>query len=203
LILIPLAVIVWMLSGFAQFLWSIQELLPESLRSSLLIEHEIWALAVRALLTMVIGLALAVLVSLLGWASQQYFGQKLLEWIAEVIQRIPVVRSVYSALDQMMRAFGSGGGQQFSRVVYLEYPRQGTWTLAFVTGSTRGGPSNESCLNVFVPTTPNPTGGFFLIVPENQVREAKMGVEDAFRTILSLGVAQAPAPEKFIERRHD
>ena len=196
LILIPMAVIVWMLSGFAQFLWSLQELLPTGLREGILGEDHPWSFPLRFIITGALAVSLAFLISLLGWISQQYLGQKLLELVSDVIQRIPVVRSVYSALDQMLRAFGSGGGQQFSRVVYLEYPRQGLWTLGFVTGNARVQQIPEGCLNVFVPTTPNPTGGFYLIVPENQVRDAKMGVEDAFRTILSLGVAQPTGIKK-------
>jgi uncharacterized membrane protein len=190
LILIPLVVIIWMLSGFVQFLWSLQEFLPSEVHQSLLSEEHPWSLALKLALTAAIALGLTFLISILGWVSQLYLGRKLLELLSEIIQRIPVVRSVYSALDQMLRAFGSGGGQQFNRVVYLEYPRPGVWTLGFVTGNARSAQIPDGCLNVFVPTTPNPTGGFYLIVPENQVRDAKMGVEDAFRTILSLGVAQ-------------
>jgi uncharacterized membrane protein len=196
LILIPLAVILWMLSGFAQFLWSLQELLPSALRDGLLSEEHSFSMVLKLAITAALAIGLAFLISLLGWISQQYLGQKLLELLSDVIQRIPVVRSVYSALDQMLRAFGSGGGQQFNRVVYLEYPRQGIWTLGFVTGNARGAQLPEGCLNIFVPTTPNPTGGFYLIVPESQVRDARMGVEDAFRTILSLGVAQPVNSEK-------
>ena len=196
LILIPLGVILWMLSGFMRFLWSLQELLPYSLREGVLGQGHPLAFVLKFALTAILAVALAFIVSLLGWVSQQYLGQKLLEAVSDVIQRIPVVRSVYGALDQMLRAFGSGGGQQFNRVVYLEYPRQGVWTLGFVTGSARAAQIPEGCLNVFVPTTPNPTGGFYLIVPESQVRDAKMGVEDAFRTILSLGVAQPQSAEK-------
>ncbi|NDD90927.1 DUF502 domain-containing protein [bacterium] len=195
LILIPIAVIVWMLSRFALFLWSLQELLPEVVRQGLLSEEHAWAVIVKVALTLTLALGLAFLISLLGWVSQQYLGRKLLELVSDIIQRIPVVRSVYSALDQMLRAFGSEGGQQFNRVVYLEYPRPGIWTLGFVTGNAKVSSLPEGCLNVFVPTTPNPTGGFYLIVPENQVRDARMGVEDAFRTILSLGVAQ-PSPKE-------
>jgi len=193
LILIPLAVIVWMISGFARFLWSLQQILPEGVRDAFLSPHHPWALLFQFAFTFGIALSLAFLISLLGWVSQLYLGQKLLELIADVIQRIPVVRSVYSALDQMIKAFGSGGGQQFSRVVYLEYPRAGVWTLGFVTGSLKSDALPAGYLNVFVPTTPNPTGGFYLLVHESEVKDARMGVEDAFRTILSLGVA-GPQP---------
>ena len=194
LILTPLAVIVWILLGIAQFLWSLQELLPHALRDNLLSDQHLWNTGLKLCLTIGITLALTFLISVLGWISKLYLGQKLLELLADVIQQIPVVRSVYSALDQMLRAFGSGGGKQFNRVVYLEYPRKGIWTLGFVTGSHRNESLPQKMLNVFVPTTPNPTGGFYLIVPENEVVDAQMGVENAFRTILSLGVAHPQLP---------
>jgi uncharacterized membrane protein len=101
-----------------------------------------------------------------------------------------VIRGVYSALDQLLRTLANGGGQQFNRVVYIEYPRKGLLAIAFVTGPARGPAVPPGHLNVYVPTTPNPTSGFHLIVPENEVRESLLKVEDAFKTILSLGLAQ-------------
>jgi uncharacterized membrane protein len=196
LILIPLMVTGWMIGAFVRFLCGFQEWLPSSWREAMSESPQILTLLIEVGFSIAIAVVLAMGISFLGWISQQYLGKKLLEWVSELIQRIPVLRSVYSALDQMLKALGSGGGQQFSRVVYLEYPRQGLWTLGFVTGSVRNKALPDGMLNVFVPTTPNPTGGFYLLVPESQVRDSGMGVEDAFRTILSLGVAQEKAPEK-------
>ncbi len=101
-----------------------------------------------------------------------------------------MVRSVYSALDQLLRTLAAGGGKQFNRVVYVEYPRKGIWALAFVTGPAREKHIPEGHLNIYIPTTPNPTSGFHLIVSEADVRESGMTVEHAFKTILSLGIAQ-------------
>jgi uncharacterized membrane protein len=193
LVFIPLWVTGWMIFGVAKFLWSFKNWLPSSWQETMAQAPQALVLPLEAAFAIGVALGFALLISMLGWISQRYLGRKLLELLAEVIQRIPVLRSVYSALDQMLRAFGSGGGKQFSRVVYLEYPRQGIWTLGFVTGSARVKSLPEGLLNVFVPTTPNPTGGFYLLVPESQVRESPMGVEDAFRTILSLGVAGNPS----------
>ena len=88
----------------------------------------------------------------------------------------------------------AGDKKQFSRVVYVEYPRKGSWALAFVTGSARN-PTGISgdFLNVYVPTTPNPTSGFHLVVSESEVRDSHLSVEEAFSTILSLGIAQPDA----------
>ncbi len=195
LILIPLVVTGWMIMGMIRFLWGFQEWLPSTWHDFMSESPQALTLVLEVAVTLVIALLLALGISFLGWISQQYLGKKLLESISELIQRIPVLRSVYSALDQMLKALGSGGGQQFNRVVYVEYPRAGMWTLGFVTGSTRNKAFPEGMLNIFVPTTPNPTGGFYLMVPESQVRESGMGVEDAFRTILSLGVAQGSQAE--------
>jgi uncharacterized membrane protein len=161
----------------------VQQLLPESLRP----ENS----AMSLVITIGMALMLAILVSLLGWISKQYIGKKTLLGIEYLIQRIPVIRSIYSALDQLLKTLAAGGGQQFSRVVYLEYPRKGIWALAFVTGPAHGPNVPPRHLNVYVPTTPNPTSGFHLIVPEDDVRDSHMKVEDAFKTILSLGIAQS------------
>ena len=126
----------------------------------------------------------------MGWASKQYLGKKTLYALEEAIERIPVIRSVYSALNQLLRGITAGGGQQFSRVVYVEYPRSGMWTLAFVTGTSQIPGDGAPALNLYVPTTPNPTSGFFLIVPEKEIRESHLSVEEAFKIILSLGIAQ-------------
>ena len=196
LVLIPLLVTGWMILGVAEFLWSFKKWLPDSWLEAMNQSPTALVLAVEVAFSVGVAIGLALLISFLGWISQRYLGRRILEGLAEMIQRIPVLRSVYSALDQMLRAFGSGGGKQFSRVVYLEYPRAGVWTLGFVTGAAKTKALPEGMLNVFVPTTPNPTGGFYLLVPESQVKESQMGVEDAFRTILSLGVADGKPAEK-------
>jgi uncharacterized membrane protein len=196
LVVIPLGVIAWIVTGALGILWGIQDLLPDEWRPENLLVDPGLALLLKLAFTFGVGLVLALGISLLGWVSKQYLGQKLLETIAEIIQRIPVVRSIYSALDQLLRALATGSGQQFNRVVYVEYPRKGMWTLAFVTGPARGPAAPPGHLNIFVPTTPNPTSGFHLLVPENEVRDSGMKVEEAFKTILSLGIAQPGTRER-------
>ncbi len=190
LVLIPLVVIGWILSAVLQQIWGLHQLLPEEWRP----ENVLTNPALVGLFNLVIALTACALlgmgISILGWVSKNYLGRKILDSISLIILRIPVIRSVYSALDQLLRALASGGGRQFSRVVYVEYPRKGSWALAFVTGPARGPNVMKNHLNVYVPTTPNPTSGFHLIVSESEVRESEMSVEQAFRTILSLGIAQ-------------
>jgi uncharacterized membrane protein len=197
LVLIPLGVIAWIVSVVFGYLWQLHLLLPEGWQPENFLNDSSLALLLKIIFTLVGAVLLALAISILGWISKQYLGQKFLDFIAEIIQRIPVLRSIYSALDQLLKTLAVGGGQQFNRVVYIEYPRKGLWTLAFVTGPARGpGVPNGPHLNVYVPTTPNPTSGFHLIVPENEVRESHLRVEEAFKTLLSLGIAQGPGSPK-------
>jgi uncharacterized membrane protein len=176
--------------GMLRVLWGFQEFLPEEWRPERLVQDPGLAVLFNAVFTVGVAFLVALGISFLGWVSKLYLGQKFLEGLAEVIQRIPVIRTVYSALDQLLRTIAAGGGQQFNRVVYVEYPRRDSWTIAFVTGTTRMPGQTETYLNLYVPTTPNPTSGFYLIIAERDVREAKMSVEEAFKRILSLGIAQ-------------
>lgn len=190
LTLIPLLVIAYILGSVVSFLWELHRFLPEEWQPGVLFSDPVVATLFNIGFTVAVALLLALGVSVLGWVSRQYLGRKVLEWIAEVIQHIPVIRSIYSALDQLLKTFASDGNQQFSRVVYIEYPRKGTWALAFVTSPARGLGDPGQFLNVYVPTTPNPTSGFHLIVAESEVRDSNLSVEEAFKTIISLGIAQ-------------
>ena len=189
LVVMPFAVITWILMGVLGALWSLHQVFPEELRPA---SGTTLGLLFNLGFTVALSLVLALSISIVGWTSKQFLGKRILEFLAEIISHIPVIRSIYGALDQLLQTMSSGGGQQFSRVVYVEYPRKGVWALAFVTAPARvpAVSVTEKFVNLYVPTTPNPTSGFHLIVPEAEVRESGMSVEDAFRTILSLGIAQ-------------
>ena len=156
LVVIPLAVITWMVGAVVGTLWRLLDLLPADLQPKHFFENPTTQEAVNALIILGAVLVLALGVSVLGWISRQFLGRKVLELIGAVIQRIPLLRSVYSTLDQLLRTMAPGGGQQFNRVVYIEYPRKGLWALAFVTSAARGPNVPPGHLNVYVPTTPNP-----------------------------------------------
>lgn len=189
LVLIPLGVIAWIFSWAFGVFAALLELLPDSLRPETFLADPTGIRFANVLIIFIFCVIAAMAVSLLGWASKNYFGRKVLEFVGEIIQRIPVIRSVYSALDQLLKTFTAGGGQQFNRVVYVEYPRKECWTLAFVTGPAKNAALPPHHLNLYVPTTPNPTSGFYLIVAESEVRDSHLSVEEAFKTILSLGIA--------------
>lgn len=190
MIVIPLGVIAWIVFTAAAAILGLREWIPQEFRPETWIENERIAETLNFLIGIVIFLVLALAISLIGWVSKQYLGKKVFTLIAELIQRIPVLRSVYSALDQLLRTIASGKGQQFSRVVYLEYPRKGSWAIAFVTAPAKGIALGDGYINVYVPTTPNPTSGFHLLVHESEVKDSNLKVEEAFRMILSLGIAQ-------------
>ncbi len=152
--------------------------------------------ALRTLLRFVIlfsvlGIGFAAL-SVVGFTSKFYLGKQVWKFIGDVASRIPVLGAIYGTLDQLIRTLSSSGSKQFSRVVYLEFPRKDVWVVGFVTGPIHLKGFSEGYLNVFVPAVPNPTSGFHLIVREAEVRDSGLRVDEAFKMILSLGVA-APA----------
>jgi uncharacterized membrane protein len=142
-------------------------------------------------LVIVIGILLAgiLLVSLVGLFSRLYFGQKVFEWLKEGMQKIPFFGAIYSSLEQLISAISSSGGKQFNRVVFIEYPRKEVWAVAFVTGNAKLKGIPQGYLSVYIPTVPNPTSGFHLMVKETEVVESGLKVDEAFKLILSLGVA--------------
>jgi uncharacterized membrane protein len=190
LVLIPFGVIAWILLTLFEAIWRLHGLLPQSWMPQEVAQDQPFFMLINIAFTVGVLATAAFAISVLGWSSKHFFGRKIIVFFGDIINHIPVIRSVYSALDQLLRTIAADGGQQFSRVVYVEYPRRGMWTLAFVTGPARAFTAPERHLNVYVPTTPNPTSGFFLIVPESEVRESHLKVEDAFKNILSLGIAQ-------------
>ncbi|MFQ5697940.1 MAG: DUF502 domain-containing protein [Myxococcota bacterium] len=134
-----------------------------------------------------------VLVLLAGSLTRSFVGRTALGTWERLVDRIPIARSLYAVLKQFMQAiFGDSAGRgQFRRVVLIEYPRRGIHSYAFVTGSVSSPEpgSSESLLKVFVPSTPNPTTGYFLLVPETEAIDTGLSVEEAFGVIISAGIA--------------
>ena len=121
-------------------------------------------------------------------------------WVRQwhwLFERIPVVRSIYSAVKQVSDTLFSGSGHAFSKALLIQYPRQGLWTLAFLTGQPGGEVARHlpgDCVSVYVPTTPNPTSGFFLMLPRADVIELTMTVDEALKYIISMGVVVPGGP---------
>jgi uncharacterized membrane protein len=126
------------------------------------------------------------------------FGQWWLRQWEKLMNRIPVVRSIYSSVKQVSDTLFSGSGQAFSKALLIQYPRQGAWTIGFLTGRPGGEVAtylDRDFISVYVPTTPNPTSGFFLMVPRADVVELKMSVDEALKYVISMGVVAPPMRE--------
>jgi uncharacterized membrane protein len=130
-----------------------------------------------------------------GLATRNFIGNQVVRAWELVLTRIPVVNSIYSSVKQVSDTLLSSSGNAFRKAVLVEYPRQGSWTIAFVTGVPGGDVANHlqaDYISLYVPTTPNPTSGFFLMVPREQTIELDMSVDEALKYIVSMGVV---APE--------
>ena len=132
-----------------------------------------------------------VIVFLTGIVAANIVGRKLFDLGEAIVDRIPLVRSIYSAVKQVMHSLFSNGGQSFRRVLMVQYPREGLWTLGFQTGVGVGEVQHRTdreVVTVFIPTTPNPTSGFVIMVPREEAIELDMSVEDGLKFVMSLGV---------------
>ncbi len=140
------------------------------------------------------GLGLIVLVLLLilsGVFVRNYLGKKLVFVWERVVEHIPIVNKIYTAVKQLVDTIAKGTNQEFQRVVLIEYPRQNLYALAYITGVAMGelqDKTHKQMLNVYVPTTPNPTSGFYLMVPEEDVIPLDMSVEESFKLLMSGGI---------------
>ena len=140
----------------------------------------------------------AVVIYVTGLFVTNIFGQWWLRQWSKVITRIPVVNSIYSSVKQVADTLFSGSGNAFSKALLVQYPHQGSWTIAFLTGAPGGQVARHlpsDCVSVYVPTTPNPTSGFFLMMPRANVVELDMTVDDALKYIISMGVVVPGGPD--------
>ena len=188
LIWIPLAITIWVLDLIVSTMDQSLLLLPPQYQPQVLLGYQIPGLGV--LLTLVVVFATGVLAS-------NILGQRLLQFWEYVVGRIPVVKTIYSGVKQVSDTLFAPGGQAFSKALLVQYPREGSWTIAFLTGRPGGDVANHlrgEYLSVYVPTTPNPTSGFFLMMPRSDVVELEMSVDDAIKYVISMGVVAPELP---------
>lgn len=141
-----------------------------------------------------IGIALIFFI-IVGWFATNFLGRLLIRISEYIVARVPVIRNLYGALKQIFETVMASQSSAFREVVMLEYPRKGTWAIGFVSGKTEGevqGAVKQDTINVFVPTTPNPTSGFLLFVPKKDVIYLKMSVEEAVKLVVSAGIITPP-----------
>ena len=188
LVWVPLGVTLLIVAFLVDLMDQTLRLLPESLQPDNILGFHIPGLG--AVLT-------AVIVFVTGMIVTNLFGMQLFNIGERILQRIPLVRSIYASVKQVTESMFSSG-KSFRKVVLVEYPRKGMWSLAFQTGTGAEevrDKTGRDVANVFIPTTPNPTSGFFLMVPREDVIELDMSVDDGLKMLLSVGVV-VPEPKK-------
>ncbi len=143
-----------------------------------------------------LGIIAAVLFFILvGWFAKNFLGRLTIRVSEYIVDRLPVVNAVYGAIKQIFETVMASKSDAFKDVVMFEYPRKGIWVMGFVTGNTKGevqSLTDTEVVNVFLPTTPNPTSGFLLFVPKKDLTYMKMGVEEAIKMIVSGGIVTPP-----------
>jgi uncharacterized membrane protein len=196
LVWLPLAVTIYVLQAvlgvldgvFGSLLTAAQAVLPSSAAESLERLRKVPGLGVAVML---LGLLLT------GMFATNMVGQWSLRQGHRLLNKIPIVKSIYSSVKQVSDTLFSSSGQAFGEAVLVQYPRAGAWTIAFVTGRPGGEVAahlGTDCVSVYVPTTPNPTSGFFLMVPRADVVTLAMSVDDALKYVISMGVVEPAVP---------
>jgi len=139
--------------------------------------------------------AVVVSLTLIGALTAGFAGRMLVRLYDAILERMPVLRGIYSAVKQIFETMLAQKANAFREVALIEYPRKGIWTLAFITGTPKGELGrcfDDEMVNVFVPTTPNPTSGFLLFLPRAEVRVLEMSVEDGIKMVVSTGILTPP-----------
>lgn len=188
LVLVPLAITLWVLGLIIGTMDQTLRLLPESWQPEQVLGFRLPGLG--AVLTLAF-------VFVVGLLTQNLIGQTLVNWWEKLLAHIPVVGPIYSSVKQVSDTLLSSSGNAFRKALLIEYPRKGSYTIGFLTGMPGGDVVNHlngDYVSVYVPTTPNPTSGFFLMVPRSEVVELDMTVDAALKYIVSMGVVAPIAP---------
>jgi uncharacterized membrane protein len=192
LIWVPLVITGWVLSTIVSALDQSLRLLPETIHPQALFGFAIPGTGAVLTLLMIL---------LTGLLATNFIGQKLVHWWEKLLARIPVVNSVYNSVKQVSDTLFSPNGNAFRKAVLVRYPHQNSWTIAFLTGQPGGDVVNHldgQYVSVYVPTTPNPTSGFFLMMPAKDVVDLDMTVDEALKYIISMGVVAPPPHPRVI-----
>ena len=187
LALVPLIITIWVLSTLINTMDQSLMLLPEAWHPKRLFGFNVPGLG--ALLTLGI-------IFVTGLVATNIFGQQLIAWWESLLSRVPFVKSIYSSVKQVSDTLFSDTGNAFRKALLVQFPREGSWTIAFQTGEPGGDVANHllgDFVSVYVPTTPNPTGGYFLMMKRSDVIELNMSVDEALKYIISMGVV-TPLP---------
>ncbi len=189
LVLVPLIITVWVLNWVVGTLDQTLQILPAHWQPDRLLGIHIPGFGVLLAL---------VIVLLIGAIASNFMGRRLLSWWNALLGRIPIVRSIYSSVKQVSDTLFSENGNAFRKALLVQWPRPGVWTIAFQTGTPGGDVLThlgDDYLSVYVPTTPNPTGGYFVMLKRSDCIELAMTVDEALTYVISMGVV-SPAPSE-------
>lgn len=192
LIWVPLVITGWVLSMIVSTLDQSLRLLPASVHPENLVGFAIPGAGAVLTLAMIL---------LTGLLAANFIGQKLVVWWEKLLTSIPVVNSVYNSVKQVSDTLFSPNGNAFRKALLVRYPHQNSWAIAFLTGQPGGDVVNHldrDYVSIYVPTTPNPTSGFFLMMPTKDVIELDMTVDEALKYIISMGVVAPPPHPRVI-----
>jgi len=187
LVWVPLGITLWVLHLLVTSMDQTLLLLPERLQTENLFGVHIPGMGVVLTLLVLLGT---------GLITANILGQRLLLFWESLLSRIPVFKSIYNSVKQVSDTLFSSNGHAFRKALLVQYPREGTWTIAFLTGRPGGDVVNHlqgDYVSVYVPTTPNPTSGFFLMMPQKDVIVLDMSVDEALKYIISMGVVAPKA----------
>lgn len=190
LVLAPLGITVWVLEWVISTMDQTLHILPEAWQPDRWLGLHIPGLGVL--------FALAVVLAI-GALTSNFIGNQLLNWWNALLHRIPVVRSIYSGVKQVSDTLFSEKGNAFRQAVLVQWPREGMWTIGFVTGTPGGDLAKHlpgEYLSVFVPTTPNPTGGYFVMLKKGDCIVLDMSVDEALTYVISMGVIVPGSPKQ-------
>ena len=181
LVLVPLFITIWVVSTLIHTMDQSLTLLPEAWQPKQLFGFHVPGLG--AILTLGI-------IFVTGLVATNIFGQQLIVLWESLLSRVPFVKTIYSSVKQVSDTLFSDSGNAFRKALLIQYPREGSWTIAFLTGVPGGDVSNHlvgDYVSVYIPTTPNPTSGFLLMLPRADVIELDMSVDEALKYIISMG----------------
>ena len=180
LVTVPVVITIWVIFLFIGWTDNFLDFLPPRFHPHTYIPIPGWGVIIAAILIMGSGMV-----------ATNFFGKKFLGFWDKQVEKIPLIRSIYGSVRQLVESLSGQTGKNFQRVVLIEFPRPGIYAIAFITGKARDeaiSKTGEKLINLFLPTAPNPTSGFFIMLPENEITELDISVEDAFKMIISGGI---------------
>ncbi|URR35249.1 DUF502 domain-containing protein [Thermosynechococcus sp. HN-54] len=187
LVVIPLATTIWLSISVSSWVLDLLTRIPKQVNP-----FKTWHPLLVDLLNVAVGIAVPLTgILLIGLMARNIFGQWLLNTGESILKRIPLAGTIYKVLQQLLETILRDSRDRFRRVVLVEYPRPGLWAVAFVTGTINGSLQtvfSEPMLSLFIPSSPNPTTGWYVIASERDVRDLDISIEDAFKLIISGGI---------------